>query len=414
MFSRGLRHFGVASRPPINNLRGMGKIQEVRLKVRGELEAPPALRRFGSGWLSGVLGLVLGLAGLFLVISLRAPGTFSMPEVTALHGQAWFRVVIHVILLAAFACSALSLALRQERVLGTVGVAVALAAALLGGSHATGLAPDPAPLFLGLDFFVLNVLFTGFLFIPVERLFPRHDDQPVFREEWREDLFYYLVSSMLVQVLTILTFAPAKGLLAVAPLTGLRGWVGGLPLALQFVAIMFLTDLVQYWVHRAFHRVPWLWHFHAVHHSARSMDWMAGARMHFLEIFALRSTTVIPMYVLGFSPAAMNAYIFLVYLYSTFVHANLGWRFPVIEHFLVTPRFHHWHHGIEPEAIDVNFAIHFPLLDRVFGTHYLPEQERWPAGYGIEGHPVPQGYFAQFKYPFRRKPAAPAAGAKPE
>jgi sterol desaturase/sphingolipid hydroxylase (fatty acid hydroxylase superfamily) len=135
------------------------------------------------------------------------------------------------------------------------------------------------------------------------------------------------------------------------------------------------------------------------------MDWMAGARMHFLEILALRSMTVIPMFVLGFGAAAMNSYIFMVYLYSTFVHANLGWRFPLIEKILVTPRFHHWHHGIEREAIDVNFAIHFPLLDRLFGTHHLPK-EKWPEGYGIGGHPVPKGYWAQLKYPFQRKQKA--------
>jgi sterol desaturase/sphingolipid hydroxylase (fatty acid hydroxylase superfamily) len=249
---------------------------------------------------------------------------------------------------------------------------------------------------------VLNVLFTGVLFIPIERIFPQRGEQPVFREEWREDLFYYLVSSMLVQILTFLTFAPAKTLLELVPLAAVRTWVGAWPFAVQFLAIMLLTDLVQYWVHRAFHRVPWLWHFHAVHHSARHMDWMAGARMHFLEILALRSTTVIPMFVLGFSAAAMNTYIFVVYLYSTFVHANLGWRFPVVEHLLVTPRFHHWHHGIEREAIDVNFAVHFPFLDRLFGTHYLPP-EKWPAGYGIEGHPVPRGYWQQFGHPFRRE-----------
>jgi sterol desaturase/sphingolipid hydroxylase (fatty acid hydroxylase superfamily) len=176
--------------------------------------------------------------------------------------------------------------------------------------------------------------------------------------------------------------------------------VSTLPFIVQFVAIMFFTDLVQYWVHRAFHRVPWLWRFHAVHHSAKSMDWMAGARMHFLEIFALRSMTVIPMFVLGFTDAAMHAYIFLVYLYSTFVHANLGWRLRFFEKFLVTPRFHHWHHGIEAAAVDVNFAVHFPLLDRLFGTYHLPK-DAWPTGYGIAGHPVPQGYLAQFKYPFR-------------
>ena len=344
---------------------------------------------------------MLGLAGLALVIALRAPGAFSTPEIRGLHAAPWFRIVVHGILLAGFVLSTLSLALRRERVLGTVGVASAILAALIGGGEATAAVPDYTPLFFGLDFFVLRMLFTGFLFIPVERIFPQRGTQPVFRTEWREDLFYFLVSSMLVQVLTFLTFVPAKSILAVASLTALRAWVGALPFIVQFLAIMVLTDLVQYWVHRTFHRVPWLWRFHAVHHSAQTMDWMAGARMHFLEILVLRSTTVIPMFVLGFSPGAMNTYIFVVYLYSTFIHANLGWQFPIAEKFLVTPRFHHWHHGIEREAIDVNFAIHFPFLDRLFGTHHLPK-DQWPSGYGIEGHPVPPGYVEQFKYPFKR------------
>lgn len=387
------------------------KPHDVRLKIRRELEAPPALQRFGSGWISGVLGLVLGVAGLFIVLSLLAPGTFSMPELQRFHDRAAFRLALHGLLIGAFLCSALSLALRRDRTLGTAGLAATLVAALIGGSHATAVAPDVTPLFLGLDFFVLNVLFTGFLFVPVERIFPHRPDQAIFREEWREDLFYYLVSSLLVQVLTFLTFAPAQTLLSIVPLTAVRAWIGALPFAVQFFAIMFLTDVVQYWVHRAFHRVPWLWRFHAVHHSAQNMDWMAGARMHFLEIIALRSTTVIPMYALGFSAGAMQAYIFLVYLYSTLVHANLSWRLPVIEKLLVTPRFHHWHHGIEEKAIDVNFAIHFPLLDRLFGTYFLPQNE-WPSGYGIQGHPVPRGYLAQLKHPFRRdKPPAPPSAS---
>jgi hypothetical protein len=192
------------------------------MKVRGELEAPAARRRFSSGWISGVIGLMLGLAGLALVLSLRAPGTFSTPEIQRLHEAGWFRLVIHGILLAAFALSALSLALRRDRTLGTIGVAATLLAALIGGSDAQQLVPDPTPLFFGLDFFVLRLIFTGFLFIPLERFFPRHAEQAVFREEWREDLFYYLVSSMLVQMLTFLTFIPAKTILVFAPLTSLR------------------------------------------------------------------------------------------------------------------------------------------------------------------------------------------------
>ena len=389
----------------------MSKLHEVRMKVRAELEVPPALRRFGSGWISGVLGLILGIGGLLLVVSMLFPGILTLPESEPLRSSPWYRLGLHVLLLTAFLLSALSLALRKERTLGTCGVAVTVLAALIGGSQTTAIVAGRAPLFLGLDFFVLRILFTGLLFIPLERIFCHREEQAVFREEWREDLFYFLVSSLLVQMLTFLTFIPAKTILAFASLDAERAWVGALPFVVQLIAIMFLTDLVQYWVHRAFHRLPWLWKFHAVHHSARSMDWMAGARMHFLEILALRCTTVIPMYVLGFTPAAMNTYIFVVYLYSTFVHANLNWRFPIVEKILVTPRFHHWHHGIEREAIDVNFAIHFPLFDRVFGTYHLPK-DQWPSGYGLEGHPVPLGYLAQFKYPFQKdkpKDSGPAA-----
>src|SRR3954451_15671000 len=106
----------------------MSKLHKARLKLRGELEAPPALRRFGSGWISGFIGLVLGVAGLLLVVSLRAPGLFAVPEIRGLHGSPWFRLALHVLLLAAFGLSALSLALRPGKILGGTGVAATLLA----------------------------------------------------------------------------------------------------------------------------------------------------------------------------------------------------------------------------------------------------------------------------------------------
>ena len=50
--------------------------------------------------------------------------------------------------------------------------------------------------------------------------------------------------------------------------------------------------------------------------------------------------------------------------------------------------------------MDVNFAVHLPVIDRLFGTHYLPPG-RWPAEYGLAGAPVPSGYLAQLIHPFR-------------
>jgi len=66
---------------------------------------------------------------------------------------------------------------------------------------------------------------------------------------------------------------------------------------------------------------------------------------------------------------------------------------------LATPRFHHWHHAVAP--VDRNFAVHFPWLDRLFGTHHMPGEE-WPPALGLRGDPVPEGFLAQLAYPFRR------------
>jgi sterol desaturase/sphingolipid hydroxylase (fatty acid hydroxylase superfamily) len=377
-------------------------IREVRKKLRSDLESPPEMRRFGTGWISGVAALIMAVAGLFLVLCLRYPGLLTLPAIRSVYDSTWFRLTLHLLLIGAFGIAILSLALRENKILGFTAISVTLLATVLGGSQVRAHGELTSGVYLGLDWFVLNVIFTGFLFVPIERLFPRRDDQPLFRQEWREDLFYYLVSSLLVQVLTFLSLAPAQLILTHTAWSTLRAAIGSQWLLLQIVEIMFLTDLVQYWVHRAFHRVPFLWRFHAVHHSAKSLDWMAGARMHFLEIIVLRGTTVIPMFILGYSQTALHAYLLIVYLHSTFIHANVGWNFDHIGKYVVTPRFHHWHHGIDREAIDVNFAIHFPLLDRLFKTYHLPKSA-WPSGYGVEGHPVPATYWKQFCYPFLRR-----------
>lgn len=371
------------------------------MRVIHELETPRAQRWFGSGWLSGCGALLAGIVALLMVISLHFPSVLTTPELAALRSSLLFKVFLHLVLLLGYAFALISLLLRKDKVLGFTALGLVMTAALFGGEPAGAAPAKSGTIYFGLDFFVLNVLFLGFLFIPLERVLPNRTDQTVFRPEWQEDMFYYLVSSLFVQVLAFLTLAPAKVVEGVAPIEGLRAYIGSQPFVLQLFLIMLFTDFAQYWLHRIFHQVPFLWKFHAVHHSAQHMDWLAGARMHFLEIIALRSVTAIPMFSFGFDLVAIQTYILIVYVYSSFLHANIGWNFGPLERFIATPRFHHWHHGIEKEAIDVNFAIHFPLYDWLFGTHYMPDRA-WPAGYGIAGHPVPKGYVAQFLYPFER------------
>jgi sterol desaturase/sphingolipid hydroxylase (fatty acid hydroxylase superfamily) len=369
-----------------------------------ELEAPVALRGFGSGWYAGLFGLLLAIASLAMVLVLRFPNWLGMPELATIRDSAGFRPAVHIMILAAYGLSIVSLMLRREKILGFVALAIALGAALLGGANATADETQSWGIFFGLDFFILNMALTGLMFAPLERFFPHRREQRLFRVEWREDLFYFLVSSMMVQIIAFLTFAPSTAILdRTTGLVGFRAGVGSQPLALQVIEIMVLTDLIQYWLHRAFHRVPFLWGFHAVHHSTRAMDWLAGSRMHFAEIAIIRGLTAVPMLTLGFTPVALQIYVGIVYVYASLIHANVRGDFDRIGRFVATPRFHHWHHGLEAEAVDKNFAIHFPLLDRLFGTYHLPEG-RWPNDYGVPEQ-VPRGYARQFLYPFRRKRA---------
>jgi sterol desaturase/sphingolipid hydroxylase (fatty acid hydroxylase superfamily) len=85
---------------------------------------------------------------------------------------------------------------------------------------------------------------------------------------------------------------------------------------------------------------------------------------------------------------------------SVFLHSNVGVKFGPLRWLVASPEFHHWHHSIDAEARDRNFAAHLPLLDAMFGTLHLP-RDREPTGYGI-AEPVPETYPAQLLHPFRR------------
>lgn len=369
--------------------------------ITNELDS--AERHFGSGWFSGIVGLFLAVAGLATVGCFCFPTLFTVADARDFYvaKHLWFRAVLHIVLVVAFFLGITSITLRRQKALGFTTLLLVMVATLMGGSQAGALTDGGGKVYLGLDFFLLNLIFLGAVFIPIERILKKNN-QPILRYEWREDLLYFFISTLFVQTLTFLSLAPSMAVLGATEWAGgIRATIASQPIVLQFLEIMFFTDLVQYAFHRAFHRLPWLWKFHAVHHSAQAMDWLAGSRMHVVEVILLRSFTTLPMYVLGFAESALYAYIFFVYILSVFIHANIRVPFGWLQYVIATPRFHHWHHGLEDEAIDKNFAIHFPVIDMVFGTWHMPG-DRWPEGYGVGGHPVPRGFIRQFLYPFRR------------
>lgn len=357
---------------------------------------------FGSGWMSGVLSAALGLIGLGAVLCLQFPELLTTPEARALYPIGWVRGLLHLVLVGAFVLGAISLTLRRNKALGTVGVTCTLIAALLGGSRVPADAELQQGPFLGLDWFLLNLIVYSVVFIPIERFFARLPQQGIFRPSWRTDLTYFFVSALLVQVTTILTLKPAMVLFDWAIVSGVHQTVRGLPGIVQFGLILIVADLTQYWVHRAFHAVPVLWRFHAVHHSAEQMDWLAGSRLHLVDVAVTRGLTYVPIYVLGFADGPLFAYLVVVSAQATFIHANVWWTFGPLRYLVATPQFHHWHHAAEREAVDKNFAVHLPVIDVLFNTSYMPN--RWPSAYGIAGgQRPPAGYWRQLVWPFKSR-----------
>ena len=353
----------------------------------------------GHGFISGLISALFGITGLGLVLALRYPQLFGFGELRALRSAAYLQVFIHVTLVASFLLGTLSAWLRTNKTLALVGITFTLAASLLGGSQVAVAHNDGRPAWLGVDFFVLNLLLYSGVFIPLERWFALRSDQPVFRRQWPIDLIYFFLNSLLIEVLTLFTVKPVAILFDPVRIDA----VGLLPLVIQVPALLLVADFTQYWVHRGFHASRWLWPFHAIHHSIEQMDWLAGSRLHLLDVIVTRGLTYVPIFVLGFSERALMVYVFIVAVQATFIHANVKWAFKPLQRIVVTPAFHHWHHSAEPQSIDKNFAVHTPVWDLLFGTYYLPG--RWPKAYGLAHQPdVPARWTSQFVYPFRKRP----------
>lgn len=252
------------------------------------------------------------------------------------------------------------------------------------------------------DFFnVQGFLLSCLVFIPLERLLSLRSDQRILRRLWRNDLFYVFFNRIWI--------VGALGMLVVAVMS-LTRWlvpesfqeaVAAQPFALQLIEIIILSDIGFYTAHRMFHDVPWLWPFHAVHHSIEELDWLAAARVHPIDQIITKGMSVLPVYALGFSTQAVLIYSGIYFWHSMLLHSNVRLNFGPLRWLIASPEFHHWHHANHPEAYNRNYAGQLSVLDIMFGTIHLPRRQM-PSKYGVDD-PVPEGYFAQLMYPFKRR-----------
>jgi len=255
----------------------------------------------------------------------------------------------------------------------------------------------------------------------LETAYPWRRSQRRFRPQWGSDLAYLIFNGhflgLALAASAAVTVEPALDRLAGG--LGLPDWrelrfAAAWPMFAQVAVVLFGLDFVQWCVHVALHRVPFLWTFHQAHHSVvdGEMDWMVAFRFQWTEVVVYRAAQYVPLTLMGFAPDALFFHAVFGTLIGHLNHANLAWDYGPLRYLLNNPKMHIWHHDHDAEAKDVvNFGIIFSLWDYLFGTARVPAEPPRRIGFSGVEH-FPRGFLAQavFPFAFRRRGVAVGAG----
>jgi sterol desaturase/sphingolipid hydroxylase (fatty acid hydroxylase superfamily) len=241
----------------------------------------------------------------------------------------------------------------------------------------------------GLSFTALALVFR-----PLEWAFPAKPGQRFFRPAWATDLAFFLGQYLLwTGVVFWLLTCLSRWIDGIVP-GEFRRAVASQPWPLQVAEVVVLSDFLIYWAHRLQHRVPFLWRFHAVHHSAEHLDWLAAHREHPLDTIYTIGIINLPAFVLGFPLETLAGFVAFRGLWAIYIHSNVRLPHGPLRVLLGAPEVHHWHHDRDRNA--GNYANISPLMDVLFGTYRCPDHE--PDRYGIS-EPSPQTYLGHLVQP---------------
>ncbi len=149
------------------------------------------------------------------------------------------------------------------------------------------------------------------------------------------------------------------------------------------LTLTIVGDLSVYLVHRLMHRMPLLWAFHRLHHSATHMTPLTQLRLHPIELIInnLRSGLVFGLLTGIFTYWAgsivtvvtflgVNALRFVFYSFGANLrhsHVRMPYWHP-LEFLFISPLQHQVHHSVLSEHHNRNFGSMFAIWDWIFGT----------------------------------------------
>jgi sterol desaturase/sphingolipid hydroxylase (fatty acid hydroxylase superfamily) len=177
-------------------------------------------------------------------------------------------------------------------------------------------------------------------------------------------------------------------------------------IGLTWSVAMYVAYEFAYWLdHYLSHKIPFLWEFHKVHHSAEVLSPITNLRVHpvdsivYINIMVLCTGLTAALLTYGFGMdriglemwGIMSVVGMVVGLASQLQHSHVwlplrGW----LGRLILSPAHHQIHHSVAREHHDKNFGNMFGVFDWLFGTLYVPPKQRPKLVFGVDTLPNPE------------------------
>lgn len=259
---------------------------------------------------------------------------------------------------------------------------------------------------LYLNYLFWLLIISSFCFA-LERFYAWRKEQKWNREQFGQDIFFLIFNGefagLLIAKIAILInvkFLSYIDLSFIDRLAKIK-LLEGRNIVVQIVIFFLLKDFVEWVTHRLLHRVPFLWKFHRLHHSIKTMDWAGNFRFHFGEIALYKTTGWLPALLLAPDYKILLPLAVVSTLIGHLNHSNLRTDWGIFRYIFNSPRLHIWHHDIKCHfPYGQNYAIIFSIWDWVFKTMYYPADVELPKKLGFHGiKDYPDGLFRRLINP---------------
>ena len=246
----------------------------------------------------------------------------------------------------------------------------------------------------------IPVVFGAAIITFLESYFPYRDEwTPEISDVGNDLTFMVFIQIVLPKLLSFLFASTLLSYLQTKEIFLKGFWPHQFPSFIQAILMLFLADLLRYWLHRAAHEWEPLWRLHAVHHSPHKLYWVNVGRFHPLDKALQFLLDAFPFIIVGVSEEVLSIYFVFYAINGFFQHCNINLRLGFLNYLISGPELHRWHHSILIRESNRNYGNNLIVWDLLFGTWFLPK-EKSVDGLGLKNRQYPLDFASQIRTPF--------------